>query len=184
MITPETRAEILRLIKAEHFSATKTAQILGIHHSTVRYALENEGRIPTWSRTRSSKLDPFLPVIHKKLEEYPDLKASTMWQMLKARGYTGSAQTVRERIAKIRGNKPKKAFMPITVYAGDEGQVDWAHFGSMSVGKTQRKLSLFVMVLSYSRMIFAKFFYDQTLESFLAGHIEAFAFFGGVPREL
>ena len=184
MITPETRAEVLRLIKAEHFSITKTAHTLGIHHSTVRSALENEGRIPTWSRTRASKLDPFLPLLHKKIEEYPDLKASTIWRMLKDRGFTGSPQTVRERVAKIRDIKPKKAFMPITAYAGDEGQVDWAHFGSMRVGKTQRKLSLFVMVLSYSRMIFAKFFYDQTLESFLAGHVEAFAFFGGVPREL
>jgi hypothetical protein len=38
------------------------------------------------------------------------------------------------------------------------------------------------MVLSYSRAIFALFTVDQTLESFLRGHVEAFAAFQGVAR--
>jgi hypothetical protein len=40
------------------------------------------------------------------------------------------------------------------------------------------------MVLSYSRAIFALFTVDQTLESFLRGHVEAFAAFRGVARTL
>jgi transposase len=40
------------------------------------------------------------------------------------------------------------------------------------------------MVLSYSRMIFAKFFFDQTIDSFLCGHVDGFTYFGGVPRTL
>ena len=40
------------------------------------------------------------------------------------------------------------------------------------------------MVLSYSRLIFLRFFYDARLPSFLKGHVEAFAFFGGVARTL
>lgn len=74
--------------------------------------------------------------------------------------------------------------MPVTVFVGDEGQVDWAHFGTMVVGRTKRKLSCFVMVLSYSRRVYARFFFDQTLDSFLAGHIAAFSYFQGVPRQL
>jgi transposase len=37
-----------------------------------------------------------------------------------------------------------------------------------------RPLSGFVMVLSYSRAIFALFTVDQTLESLLRGHVDAF----------
>ena len=47
-----------------------------------------------------------------------------------------------------------------------------------------RPLSGFVMVLSYSRAVFALFTVDQTLESFLRGHVEAFAAFPGVARTL
>jgi transposase len=39
-------------------------------------------------------------------------------------------------------------------------------------------------VLSHSRAVHARFAFDQTLESFLRGHIEAFNAFAGVPRNL
>jgi transposase len=47
-----------------------------------------------------------------------------------------------------------------------------------------RPLSGFVMVLSYSRAIFALFTVDQTLESFLRGHVDAFETWSGVARTL
>ena len=184
MISPETRAEICRLVRSEHFTITKTAKTLNIHHSTVRYALEHDGRIPTKLRTKKSALDPFASFIQYKLNEYPNIHASTLWRMLKDRGYQGCQQMVRLRLQALRGSRLKRAYMPITVFAGEEAQVDWAHFGSIKVGKGQRKLSCFLMVLSHSRALFAKFFFDQTLDSFLAGHIQAFQYFGGVPRQL
>ena len=42
--------------------------------------------------------------------------------------------------------------------------------------------SAFVMVLSYSRMIFLRFFLDARMDSFLRGHVEAFVAFGGAAR--
>jgi transposase len=184
MISPETRAEIFRLYKVEHFSITKIAKLTHVHHSTVRNVIDNQGRIATTARPRGSILDAYVGIIQQKLDEYPDICAKTIWLMLKDRGFGGSEQTVRARVQLMRGPRIKRAYMPVTVFPGDEAQVDWAHFGSLTVGKTVRKLSLFVMVLSYSRAIFAKFFFDQTLDSFLAGHVEAFQYFGGVPRAL
>jgi transposase len=40
------------------------------------------------------------------------------------------------------------------------------------------------MALSWSRAMFARFALDQTLESFMRGHVEAFAAFRGVPRTI
>jgi hypothetical protein len=40
------------------------------------------------------------------------------------------------------------------------------------------------MVLAYSRAVFALFTVDQTLESFLRGHVEAFYTWPGIPRTL
>jgi len=40
----------------------------------------------------------------------------------------------------------------------------------------------FVMVLSYSRQIFLRFFLNARLESFLRGHLAAFEAWNGCPR--
>lgn len=184
MITPETRAEIYRLYKVEHFTVTKIARLTHVHHSTVSDVINKEGRVPTAVRTRGSALDPYAVLIRQKLQEYPDIPAKTIWLMLKDRGYKGAEQSVRRHVQAVRGARVRQAYLPLTVYPGEEGQVDWAHFGRLQVGKTVRALSLFVMVLAYCRTIFAKFFFDQTLDSFLTGHVEAFQYFGGVPRTL
>ena len=42
----------------------------------------------------------------------------------------------------------------------------------------------FVMVLSYSRQIFLRFFLDARMENFLRGHLAAFEAWLGVPRLL
>lgn len=43
---------------------------------------------------------------------------------------------------------------------------------------------VFVMVLSWSRRIFLRFFLDARMESFLCGHVGAFEAWGGLPRVL
>ena len=67
---------------------------------------------------------------------------------------------------------------------GEQAQVDWAHFGKLQVGRAVRPLWAFVMVLSYSRRPFVRFFPGASMPFFLRGHAEAFAEFGGVPRVL
>jgi hypothetical protein len=62
--------------------------------------------------------------------------------------------------------------------------VDWAHFGKVTLGSALRVLYAFVMVLAWSRQIFLRFYLSAAMPSFLRGHVEAFEFFGGVPRVL
>jgi hypothetical protein len=68
------------------------------------------------------------------------------------------------------------------MFAGEQAQVDWGHFGTLTVGKACRRLSCFVMVLSYSRLLYARFVFDQSMENFLQNHIDGFSRMGGVPR--
>src|SRR5258707_536797 len=67
---------------------------------------------------------------------------------------------------------------------GEQAQVDWAHFGKHQVGRAERILWAFVVVLSYSRQVFLRFFLGASMPFFVRGHVDAFAFFGGVPRVL
>src|SRR5262249_48257932 len=48
----------------------------------------------------------------------------------------------------------------------------------------RRPLMAFVMVLSFSRQIFLRFFLDARMENFLRGHAAAFATWNGCPRIL
>ena len=50
------------------------------------------------------------------------------------------------------------------------------------VGRAKRGLSCFVMTLSYSRALYLEFFFDQTMENFLRGHVHAFEYWHGQPR--
>ena len=50
------------------------------------------------------------------------------------------------------------------------------------VGQARRSLSAFAMVLGWSRALHVLFTLDQTMERFLRGHVEAFAYFQGTLR--
>jgi hypothetical protein len=82
--------------------------------------------------------------------------------------------------------RPQKheAFLRLRTLPGEQGQVDWANFGEVHVGRARRKLSCFVITLSYSRAMYLEFFFDQKLESFLSAHVRAFENWNGLPRTL
>ena len=50
------------------------------------------------------------------------------------------------------------------------------------VGRAKRQLSCFVITLSWSRALYLEFFFDQTMENFLRGHVRAFQDWSGAPR--
>ena len=61
----------------------------------------------------------------------------------------------------VRPAARAEAFFKLTTLPGEQGQVDWGHFGKIQIGAAQRSLSCFVFVLAWSRAMFARFFLDQ-----------------------
>lgn len=187
MISEALAAEIRRLFEVEGWRRHTIARHLGIHHGTVDRALRRAGVLPEHGTVRRrSMLDPYLPFVRETLEQYPRLPASTLYEMVRRRGYPGGVDSFRHRIA-LLGLRPRvapEAFLSLRTLPGEQAQVDWAHFGEREVPGGRRRLLAFIMVLSYSRRLFVRFFYDARLPNFLAGHVQALAFFGGVPRTL
>jgi len=174
MITPEVHARIRRLFFAEHWKIGTIAAELGVHPDTVRRAIESEhfnDRPPT---LRSSILDPFKPFISEILERHPRLRSTRIYQMIRDRGYPGSVVQLRRYVHGVRPAREKEAYLRLQTLPGEQAQVDWANFGKVRIGNATRNLSCFVLVLSWSRALYARFALDQTLESFLRGHVEAF----------
>lgn len=180
MISPELRAEIRRLHFAEHWKVGTIADTLHVHHDTVRLAITTEPA--RQALYRPSQLDPYVPLIRDTLAQYPRLRATRLHEMLKSRGYPGSAVQVRRLVRLLRPSAPPTAYLRLRTLAGEQAQVDWGAFGTFRIGRGTRPLSGFVMVLSYSRAIHAVFTLDQTLESFVRGHVEAFTTFQGAAR--
>ncbi len=181
MIAPETTAEIRRLHYAEHWKIGTIATGLGVSWDTVRLALSSD-RFGRPRPLRPWSTDPWVEFIRQTLERYPRLRATRIWQMLRERGFPGEVRAVRRAVARLRP-AARPAFLRLSVMPGEQAQVDWAHFGTMRVGRAERRLSCFVMVLSYSRALYLEFTLDQTLPSFLAAHVRAFSDLG-VARTL
>ena len=98
-------------------------------------------------------------------------------------GYTGSVDLVRKRLAELRPRmvRPaqKTAYRP-----GQVMQVDWAEMPTRPrvLGRERRVYAL-ICTLPFSGASTAHFTFDMTIESFLQGHVKAFDWLGGVPRE-
>jgi len=184
MISRELEAEILRLHHAEHWPIGTLARQLGIHHDTVRRVLTQAGIPAAEQSTRGSMADPFVPFIQDTLARYPTLRASRLYQMVRERGYPGRPDHFRAIVARYRPRPVAQAYLRLRTLPGEQGQTDWAHFGKLAVGKALRPLMAFVMVLSYSRYLFLRFYLGAAMSAFLDGHVRAFNFFGSVPRTL
>ena len=180
MISPETRAQIRRYFFAEHWKIGTIATELGVHPDAVRHAIESE-RFRSTPPLRASITDPYLGFIQQILEQHPHLRATRIYAMVRDRGYAGSAVHLRRAVTRLRPHQ-REPFLQLQTFAGEQAQVDWPHFGSVMVGRAKRALSCFVMTLSYSRALYLEFFFDQTMENFLRGHVRGFAAFGGQPR--
>jgi len=183
MISRHLEAEILRLYHAEGWRIGTLCRQLKLHRDTVRRVLGKAGIAPPLL-ARSSMIEPFVPFIQDTFARFPTLRASRLYRMVRERGYAGSADHFRHLMRRYRPQPAGEAYLRLRTLAGEQGQVDWAHFGTIPIGRARRPLMAFVVVLSYSRHLFLRFYLNAAMPSFLHGHVAAFNHFNAVPRTL
>lgn len=183
-ISPDLEAQILRYYHVERWRMNTIARQLHVHHGTVARVLRAAGLPRLGPPARPSVIDPYLPFLRETLQKFPTLTASRLYAMVVERGYRGAPDHFRHLVSLHRPRPPAEAYLRLRTLPGEQAQVDWAHFGHLAIGRARRALMAFVMVLSYSRSIYLRFFLDARLENFLRGHLGAFAAWSGVPRVL
>jgi transposase len=183
-IAPDLVAQILRLHTVEKWRVGTIARQLHVHRDAVRRVLAGNCAPVHTSPLRASRIDPYRPFILATLTKFPTLTAARLHAMVAERGFVGAGSHFRCLIAGMRPRPSAEAYLRLRTLAGEQAQVDWGHFGHLLIGRARRPLMAFVMVLSHSRMVFLRFFQDARMDSFLRGHVEAFAAFAGVPRVL
>jgi transposase len=183
-IGAELEAKILRYYHVEKWRCGTIAKQLCVHRETVQRVLAHAGLPRHGPPPRPSMIEPYLPFIRQTLEKFPTLTASRLYAMVRERGYQGAPDHFRHQIALHRPRPIAEAFLRLRTLPGEQAQVDWGHFGHLEIGRARRPLMAFVMVLSYSRDIYLRFFLDARMENFLRGHIGAFNTWCGLPRVL
>lgn len=155
------------------------ARKLGIDRGVVALALSSERCPQRTVPERGSMLDAFRDGIDAILEKYPSLSAVRILEKLRALGYKGQISILKALLALIRPRRRPEAFLKRETLPGEEAQADWGSCGHILVEGTIRALSVFVMVLSFSRRLYIEFTVSQEMEDFLRGHVNAFESFGG-----
>jgi transposase len=183
-IAPELDVQILRYFPVEKWRVGTIARPLGLHHETVDRGLSQAGLPKAQRARRPSGIDPFVPFMVETLKRFPTLTAARLYTRVRERGYRGGPDHFRHRLTPYRPRPLPEAYLRLRTLAGEQGPVEWVHMGKIRIGRALRPLMAFVLVLSFSRRIFLRFFLDARMANFLRGHVAAFGAWNGLPRVL
>jgi transposase len=173
----------IRKLHDEGLTVRAIARRLGVHRRKVRAALKSPIPPASSSTRRGSIIDPYRGWILAKLQQYPQLSASRIHQMLTEQGFSGSYTLVKEVVAELRP-RVQTVYQSLDFAPGECAQVDWGVWDSVDVPGGRRRLSFFAMVLCDSRMLYAELTFGESLEFWLQAHRNAFEYFGGVPERV
>lgn len=180
----------IKTLYQKGYNKTQIGRMLGIDRKTVRKVLkeaEAQTQAPEAEAAAAppktgwpSMLDKYREYIEIQLAK--DLSITRIYQDLqKEYGVECGYTTLRDYVAKIRKSKPH-AYMVLHSLPGEEAQVDFGYIGTLKVNGIPHKAWVFVMSLSYSRYMYASITLDQSVQTFIRCHTEAFRYFGGVPQ--
>jgi transposase len=185
MLKWEEQMDIKFLVGQGH-SIRQVAKLSGHARNTVRNVIRpHENQSKAESRGRKSKLTDFKEYLRSRYLE-TGLSGVRLCEEITAMGFTGSVSAVRRHLQTIEkaGISPK-ATVRFETPPGEQAQVDWAEVGYfLDEAGIRRKIYAFIMVLSYSRMLFIEFVTDISTETLIACHQKAFAYFGGYTRKI
>jgi len=149
--------------------------------ATLRQAMPQ--RVPP---QQSSSIDEQTEAIRKLQVRGAQPRAIFDRLRLESEDFEGSYWAVKRlcrRLVKEAGPDARDVAIPVETAPGEVAQVDFGYAGELfdPVVERLRRSWVFVMVLAYSRHLFAKVVFDQRGETWQQLHVEAFEAFGGVP---
>ena len=154
--------EVLRAIVQEHIPTKKAPQ-------------------------QTSSVERWKPEINSLRKKGAKPTAIHDWLRLEEPEYEGSVSAVKRmclRLEREEGPKASAVAIPVETAAGEVAQVDFVYAGKRyDPGQgVLRRSWLFVMTLGFSRHMYVDLVFDQKIETWCRLHVEAFEYFGGVPK--
>lgn len=159
------------------------ARRLGRSRQTLYNWLEREREGWTKPKRRASKLDPHKSYIESRLEQF-NLPATVLLGEIQKRGYEGGITILREFVAEVKNREVRRLVDRFETEPGRQAQIDWASCGTIEHEGRRRRLSLFVLVLGFSRILWARFVVSERRPVMFECLEQAFRELGGVSKEL
>lgn len=188
----EEKEEIRRAYYVDGKSQREIAKEGGRSRKTVKQIVENERKETKGRRGVAGFLvyEPYRARVEELLEENKHLPmkqqytAAKIYEVIGEEGYSGCESRIRQEVGKWKKRQePEEVYVPLSFEPGEDAQCDWGE-ALVVMGGRELKVQVFVLRLCYSRKLFVMAFPSQGRECFLAGHIHAFDYFGGVPRRI
>ncbi|MGZ6854818.1 MAG: IS21 family transposase [Mycobacteriaceae bacterium] len=176
----------VRALARQGYTYAEIGRLVGRDWRTVKRYLES-GAQPVYRRKRMpSKLDAMKPLIDQWLAAEPKLLSTRVHQdLVRDYGFEGGYDTVRRYVERTRPKPQRRSEVRFETAAGFQAQVDWSFEQPIRTSSgLELPLYCFHMVLGHSRDSFCALTGSQDLVTFWGCHRQAFAHFGGVPREL
>ena len=175
---PQLQAEVMRLHYLEGLGIRAISRRLRIARKTVRRCISREPREKKASNMRPSLLTPYRSDIERWLSETPELKTPQILERLREKGYEGGITILREQVRKLRPSPAVSPYLIVDHRPGETMQVDWADFG-FALSGIPRRVSCFVAMLPFSRMMCLEFTLSQRIGSLLRCMDKALEHFEG-----
>lgn len=190
MYTVELYVKIRRAVMVEGKSEREVARYFGIHRKTVKKMCQYS--VPPGYRRKKEPISPklagFTGIIDAILEADKQVHVKQRHTAIRIlerlrdeHGFTGGYTIVRNYIYKA-AIRQKEMFMPLTHLPG-HAQVDFGEADGYIGGKLVR-FHYFCLDMPHSDGCFVKAYPTEDTESFLDGHVAAFAFLGGIPQSI
>ena len=159
----------------------RIARRYGVSRQSVYNVLKSPSEVEP-GKIRPSKLEPFKDFVRDRLDEF-DLPATVLLREIRELGYAGGITILKEYVSTIKQDSVRQVIERFETLPGQQAQVDWGECGTILEHGESKRLYLFVFVLGYSRVSFARFTTSTKQPVLLACLREAFERWG-VPREL
>lgn len=180
--------EMIRLNIKPNFSAL--AKEYECDYRTVKKKYEQEKLrdlgIKIDKKIRNHLVDDYKDIIDYKLETIPGIKAMSIYYFLKTeKSYEGSYSTIRNYVNQNKDKRKKVAVIRVKPIIGKVGQVDWKEdFKLINKHGELFIINLFLLRLHYSKKFYATLTIDKKRDEVKKCIVEAFEYFGGLPREI
>jgi transposase len=190
------KVEDVERIRRAYFREGLSIREIGrtLHHSrrVIRRAIESAdpGEYRLIQERPAPVLGPWKEQIDglwdesQKMPRKQRYTARKMYEELRKQGYAGSEVTISRYVGQKRqASRSKQVFLPLEFDPGEDAQADWGEAVVEMAGE-RVVVQMFIMRLNYSHARFVMAFPFQKQEAFFEGHIQAFRFFGAVPKRV
>jgi transposase len=176
---------MIRDLYRKGVSISEIARRTGRDRKTIRQTVQAPDILPPQKsrQPKARKIDPYVSYLEQRMAEGV-LNARKLYGEILAQGYPGKESQVREFVHDRRPERPPEACVRFETAPGEQGQVDWGHFGFITHHGRTCRLYGFVMTLGWSRASYLRFTVSLDSTWFIRCHLHAFAYLGGVPKRL